>query len=169
MYVRLSRRGLVILAAAVAAAGIGLLVYWLVDTDVKRVKRTLDALARAVETNDVEAVTPFFDPSFRMAGMDTEEFRVWYGGVLLFVKVKQVSIYDREVTIDREDRDLAVATVQTFVAADRRPGEPRIDWRLELRRRGDEWKVSSVRAFWPPPVNSEIPLRGITADAPYPY
>ncbi len=159
MYVRVTRARLVILAALLAAAGVYFLVDWLIVTDKERVERTLGELARAVEENDAAAVTSRLDASFRLGGMNADEFAAWYAGVLERLKVKRVGLYDCTVTLDDKDPDAASAAVMTILAMDRPPGDYRIDWRLEFRRRNKtEWKLAGVRA-WQPLTGVEIPLR----------
>ncbi len=161
MTIRITRTRLIIAAALAVAAAAWFLADWLIVTDAKRVGRTLDALAHAVEQNDADAVAPLLDPSFRMGGMTAEEFVPWYARTLERVRVTRVSQYDRKITIDPRDRDLAVAEVLAIVVLERPEGESRINWRLEFRRRGkDEWKLASVRAWWPL-NNVEIPLGAV--------
>lgn len=162
MEIRITRTRLAVLVALVAAAGVYFLVDWLVVTDKERVERTLGELARAVEKNDPAALTPFLDSSFRLGGMNAEEFVEWYAGALGRMRVKRVSLYDCDVALDAKDPDAASATAMTTVVLDRPAGEYRVDWQLEFRRRGKtEWKLAGARARQPL-TGIEIPLRAVS-------
>lgn len=173
MEIRLTKRRLSVLGVLILGVGGYVLLDWLIVTDAERVEETLDRLEAAVETSDAEAVMPFLDDSFRLGGMNPEEFRAWYAELLKRMHVKNVSQYDRKVEIDKADRNVAYADVQTCIELDRPASEQRIDWRLEFRRRGEEgnpnpdasgletpWKLVVVRAYWPR-NGQEIPLKTV--------
>jgi len=173
MEIRLTKTRLIVLGVLVLGVGGYFLLDWLIVTDVERVEMTLDRIEKAVETSDVEAVMPFLDDSFRLGGMNPEQFHAWYAELLKRMHVKNVSQYDRKVQIDEGDRDVAIAVVQSFIELDRPVAEQRIDWRLEFRRRdengdpernasplGTPWKLVGVRAYWPR-NDQEIPLRSV--------
>jgi len=174
MEVRLTKSRLIVLAVLLLGVGTYFLLNWLIVTDTKRVKATLDRLQAAVEANDADAVVPFLDDSFRLAGMNREQFRTWYGDLLKRMHVKQVSQYDRKVVFDKTDPDVAHVEVQTFIQLDKPVEEQRIDWRLDFRRRavtdprGDAasappksvWKLVVVRAVWPA-NGQDIPLSSV--------
>lgn len=161
MQIKLTRLRIVVLATLILAAGIYFLLDWLIVTDTEHVEMAVTELARAVEENDVEAIMPFLDDDFNMAGLNLRQFREWHKGILEVLHVKRVSEYETTVEIDGGDRDTARAEVLSFVEADRAGGAQRVDWRLEFRRRGeDEWKLRRVRAFRPRD-GREIPLRTV--------
>jgi hypothetical protein len=174
MEIRLTKPRLIVLSVLLLGVGLFLLLNWLIVTDTRRVKATLDQLQHAVEANDANAIIPFLDDSFRLAGMDREQFRPWYADLLKRMHVKQVSQFDRKVVFDKSNPDLARVEVQTFIQLDKPVEEQRIDWRLDFRRsdvidpRGDlkstppksVWKLVVVRASWPL-NNQDIPLGSV--------
>lgn len=158
MEIRLTLPRLIAIVVLVGGAGTCFLLDWLIITDAERVEMTLHELEKAVEKNDVDAVMPFLDDSFRMARMNKAEFHKWYGKLLEKMHVIGTSQYDTTVEIDEADPDRAIAVVLSIINLENPPGDHRIDWRLEFRRRGEvNWKLLGVRAFLP--INrSEIPL-----------
>jgi|GEM_PF-3250329 uncharacterized protein YdiU (UPF0061 family) len=174
MEIRLTKPRFIVLAVLLLGVGLFFLLNGLIVTDTKRVKATLDQIQHAVESNDADAVLPFLDDSFRLAGMNREEFRAWYADLLKRMHVKQVSQYDRKVVFDKLDPDVASVELQTTIVLDKSVAEQRIDWLLGFRRRpvtdpaGETssappksvWKLVVVRAFWPM-NHQEIPLGAI--------
>ena len=158
MYIALTRRGVIVLAALAAASAAGFAVWALIDTDSKRIGRTIDAIEHAVEKGDSAGLRALMDPACRISGVEAEKFMPWYDAMRPAMRIKDVSQYDRTIKLDAPDH--ATVTVLTFIVAEALPGEQRVDWRLEFRRHGkEEWKLLSARAFMPPPVGLEIPLR----------
>ncbi len=103
-----TRRGLllVLLGVALAISGAGILVEWLVVTDVEEVENTLQEVADALESNDLTRVQSFLDPGADVMRRRTEQY-------LPLVKVTQVKISDIKVRINRLIAP-PTATVQFF-------------------------------------------------------
>jgi len=146
MQITLTRTRLVVLAVGVLAVGGWLLGDWLITTDVERIDAILGELATAVEQNDVEPIFPFLDDSFRLIGMNTEEWRAWYGELLKLMHVKAVRRIHTKVKIDEAEPDRAIAAVRTTIELDPPGPSGPVDWRLR-----------GVRAYRVP-NGTEIPL-----------
>jgi len=159
MQVTLTRKRLVVLIVLVLTVGGWLLGDWLVTTDAERIDTILGELATAVEQNDVEPIVPFLDDSFRLLGMNTEEWHAWYGELLKLMHVEAVRRVHTKVKIDEADPDRAIAAVRTYIdLAPPGPSGP-VDWRLEFQRRGEhDWKLRGVRAYYVP-NGPEFPLQ----------
>ncbi len=159
MYIALTRTRIIVLGILVAAGAAAWTIWALVDTDSKRIGRTLTAVEHAVEKGDMSALAALTDNDCLISGIKAADFLKWYGSVQGVVGVKDVSLYDLTITFDPKDTAHATATVLTFIQFEKHP-ELRVDWRIEFRKHEhNEWKLLSARAFLPPPAGTEIPLR----------
>ena len=148
MQVSISKRTLAtVVVAVVVVAATWLLVNWLVVTDTKRIDRMLEEAARAVERNDIDYIVDnCLDPEFKFATLDREGTRQWMKDAVQRFDVKGLRKYSNEVTLNG---DSAHATMRAFVSGGRLPGDQRLDWEIDLHKRGGEhWGIRGVRIFY---------------------
>jgi hypothetical protein len=155
MQIVLTKGRVTFLIACVAGAALYFLLSWLIVTDTKRVHALMGKMKDAVNRSDVEALAPMLDETFVVGTMDSATFRAWVREALNHYRVKNVSTYDANVEV-KDDK--ATADVQTFVEVENPAmGRQRIDWTLTFIKRGEEWKLTGIHAFWPQP-RQELPL-----------
>ncbi len=82
------------LLAAVVPVGIGLLLFFCVDTDQKSITRMLTALTAAIEADDLEKVETFLSPK----AVSTVSKAKTYMGI---VKVSSAKFFDLKVEVNR--------------------------------------------------------------------
>ena len=162
MRVTISMRTLVIVSAVVVlAVATWVLVDWLVVTDAKRIDATLTLAAQAAERHDMDAIVDeCLDPDFRLGHMDREATRAWGKEILVHFNIVSVKKYGADVTVTGPT---AHANVRAFVRSERMPGDRRLDWEFDLRKRDDtHWRITGVRVFvFFPGARQELPLEDI--------
>ncbi len=168
MRVAISLRTLLIVIALFGLVGGGwVIIDWLILTDAERIDRLLDRAAEAAERHDADfIVDECLDEEFALGNLDREGARAWAKTVLTTFKVKSIRKYSIDVAVDGDD---AQATVRVFASGDRIPGDRRLDWEVELRRRQDNrWYIRRVRAFgFMGGQRRELPLLDILKYANY--
>ncbi len=146
MRISISYRTLLIVGVAAALLlGTWLLVDWLVVTDSERIHQMLDEATEAVERQDIDfIVDQCLDPDFQLGHLDREKTRDWGKGVIKTYEVQSVRAYSVESTVDG---DSAQTTMRTFVKVGIIPGEQRLDWKFQLKRRDNRWGIVRVQVF----------------------
>ena len=157
MRIVIRRSRLIVLGVIVLGVGVWFLVGWLVVTDADRIEQTIARVTESVEKGDVAAVTAELDDTFALGRISREGFRPWLEGALRGYGPVKVSNIATTVTIDK---DLANVHVQSFVDEKAFGATHRIDWKLELIKRGEAWKLKGIRAFLQP-HNQEISLASL--------
>ena len=145
--IAISLRTLLIVVVLFSLVGGGwIIIDWLIITDTERIDSLFDRASEAAERHDADfIVDECLDEEFALGNLDRERARTWAKTVLTTFKVKSIRKYSSDIAVDG---DVAQATVRVFVSGGRIPGNPRLDWEVELRRRLDNrWYIRRVRAF----------------------
>lgn len=147
MRIAISLRTLLIVVVLFVLVGGGwVIIDWLILTDAERIDSLFDRASEAAERHDVDfIVDECLDEEFALGNLDREGVRAWAKTVLTTFKVRSIRKYSIDVAVDG---DVAEATVRVFASGGRIPGDQRLDWEVELRRRPDDrWYIRRVRAF----------------------
>ena len=148
MRISVSMRTLLATAVVViVAASAWVLVDWLVVTDTERIDGMLGEAAKAVERKDLDfMVEKCLNADFKFGRLDREGWREWAKDAMTRFEVRNFKKYSAEIKVKGET---AHATMRTFVSGGRIPGDVRLDWEIELRKRDSEhWGMESVRVFF---------------------
>jgi len=152
-----TKRLALIVGVVVAGVGLWFLLDWLIVTDADRVEQTLGRLSEAVERGDTGAVKAEVDETFALGKIDIEGLEPWLEDALKHYGPLDISMLSTDV---ETDADVAKVNAETWVEGERILGRYRIDWKLELVRRGETWKLRRLQGFIQP-GNRELPLADI--------
>jgi hypothetical protein len=156
------------------ATGLGvtaglLVVVWLlstlIDTDAKRIERSIRAMGAAVEANDIDRIFAHVSAQFSVGGMDRASFREHAQRVLQMHHITGITVWDYEAKeISRENRSATVIFKVKAHGIDEREGVPFYNCRAAFVLDADnQWRMSRFQLFSP----TIDPMRGEPLPLPF--
>ncbi len=142
-----------LLTAVLAVAvlfGLSLLPYFLLDSDARRIRRAVEAMADGAASRDTAQVFAHISDSFRIGTMDKQAFRARVSNPIATGEAGQIHIWDYRAR--HVSRDQRRATV-TFSAKGSGPDARGVEWynvRAEFVLDPDgQWRLQTFELFLP--------------------
>jgi hypothetical protein len=153
------QRGYAIAVATTAAliALVWALSTW-IDTDSKRIQRTIGAMAADFEAHRVDQLFSHVASAFAVAGLDKQAFRQYGEGILRRHEIHGVQIWDYEAkNISRQDKKATVTFRARARGLEEHEGLPFYNCLATFVLEPDgQWRMQSFQVFLP----TVDPLRG---------
>lgn len=122
-----------------------LIVQHLVVTDRERIGQILDALALAVDCEDVDAIADALDEDYEAEGMDKEAFLARVESAFERAEIDEVKILNTKITVEGDAASVNLRAHCRIRASDWPYDYFPSAWLLRFVRRDDDWQVQHIR------------------------